>query len=73
MESKFNIKNYNIIYDQFDPILQIYKAPAIEEGNMTVIHLFDDVAKMLRELNLPLSISAVQGTCDAFWYVIKQN
>ncbi|GLV36428.1 Maternal transcript 89Ba [Carabus blaptoides fortunei] len=66
LESKFNIKNYNIIYDQFDPILEIYKAPAIEEGNMKVIHLFDEVAKMLRELNLPLSISAVQGTCDAF-------
>lgn len=40
-----------------------------EEENTNVIHVYDDLCKMLRRLtDLPLSINTIQGTSPCFRY-----
>lgn len=69
LRNKLKLQKFSVAYDQFESILQLYKAPesAVEEGNLKIVQVFDRLAKKLRDLNLPLSISNIQGISQMFW------
>lgn len=66
LETKLNLNNFNIVSDEFDVILKHYPYSGVEEANLKVVNTFDELGKFLRALKLPLEISGIQGTSDAF-------
>lgn len=68
LEEKLKLDKFNILADQFDPVLRMYPYTGLEEANLKIISIFDELGKLLRSLNLPLGISAVQGVSEAFSY-----
>lgn len=68
LETKLNLKDFNIVSDQFDYVLKLYPYCGIEEANLKVVNTFDELGKLLRGMKLPLDVAAIQGISEAFSY-----
>lgn len=72
--SKEKLKiNYRLVSDEFEKILKHehliapFKTGTNEEATLRIKTSFVELSKKLREIKLPLSISAVQGNSEIFW------
>lgn len=66
LETKLKLKKFSIASDQLDSILKLYPYSGVEEANIKIVNIFDELGKLLRGMKLPLDVTAIQGTSEAF-------